>query len=91
MRIIDTSAASETAEVHIVDDYKYDYRPVGVSISASATVSIQGRLQDDMDWVELHNFTSSGMEMVGVAKFIRAVVTGNTGTVKANIAVERKR
>lgn len=54
---------------------------VQVDISATATVSIQGRLTSQSGWVELASITSSAIQPLARVPFLRFAITGNSGEV----------
>lgn len=83
MRILSTAAASADGEAYFTQfETRGTYRPVHVDIAGSGTVSVQGRAAPDLDWVELHEFTATGAEMVAAMREVRAVVSGGGGAVE---------
>lgn len=54
---------------------------VQVSISASAAVSVQGRLSAEAPWYELIAITSNSIQPIAALPYLQFVVTGNSGTV----------
>lgn len=91
MRLIQTSSASDTgATVRIPDAYRYTYRPVQVTLTGSATVSIQGRVSGSHDFVELYSATANAIEMIAVMREMQVVVTGNDGDVLVDFDVRER-
>lgn len=82
-----TDAAVTTEFFHINDTRRGTYRIVQVAVSASAMVQIQGRLKAQMPWHTIETFTESGAKSVALFTHMRLVLTGNTGTVSAEIDV----
>lgn len=62
-----------------------EFRLVQVDISVAGTVSIQGRLGESFEWVEVTSFTASGGASISLYPQMQAVITGNTGVVDAAI------
>lgn len=82
-----TDAEVTTEFFHITDKRRGTYRIVQVAITASALLSIQGRLTSVMPWHTIETFTESGAKSVALFTHMRLVVTGNTGTASAEIDV----
>lgn len=58
---------------------------VQVAISASAIVSVKGRLSADAPWVELTSITTDTIQPIAALPYLRFDVTGNSGTVDAYV------
>lgn len=56
-----------------------------VFISASALMVIEGRGHPSHHWHELARFTASTVQTIPANSEVRAVVTGNTGTVAVRV------
>lgn len=80
-------AALDTQAAGIEFGAQGDYRLVQCTISAAASVVVQGRLAPDQVWADLHTFTESGIASILMAPQMRLSITGNTGTVTADAAV----
>ncbi len=76
------AGATATSAEATVQDRRYK-RPLQVVISLAATVTLEGRVNPSMPWVQLAQVIASGYTMVDVLPEIRATIAGNTGTVDA--------
>lgn len=86
MRLIDTTDASLDGDSFVTQGFnRGGWRAVQVEITTAATVTVQGRCAADMPWVDLVEMTESGADMVSHMPRMRAVVTGNTGTVRVEL------
>lgn len=82
--VTNTGAQPEVSHANVAER---DKATVQVAISATATVSVQGRLGPSFPWVELESVTNSGITVVDAMPEYRADVTANTGQVDAAIAL----
>jgi len=76
------TAASDESDVLTLNKVSgKDELTVQVSISASAVVSVQGRLSADAPWVELTSITTSTIQPLALVTQLKFVLSGNNGTV----------
>ena len=80
---ISTPSESFTSQV-LTASHVEKREPVYIqtNLSAPATVRIQGRLEDDMPWVDLRAVTEDGIYSLQAADEMRIVVEGNAGRVQ---------
>lgn len=82
--VTNTGAQPEASHANAA---KRDKAAVQVEISATATVSIQGRLGPGYSWFELANVSASGITEVMAVPEYRVNITANSGQVDAAVAV----
>lgn len=78
-----TTGTSETIALNKISGK--DEFAVQVTISSSASVSVQGRLSADAPWVELVALTTNAIQILALMGQVRFVVTSNTGTVDVHM------
>lgn len=82
--IDDVTASNYTSEVITLNKIAgKDELTVQISITASATVSVQGRLSSDADWFELVSIVANAIQPLALITQLRFVLTGNNGVVNA--------
>lgn len=80
----DFTSSSGTSEIVSLNRVSgKDELAVQVSISAAATVTVEGRLSVDAPWVSLTELTADGIQPIALVTQLRFSVSGNTGTVNA--------
>lgn len=77
----ETGAAVTSPTVEVGVRVRKEYRIVQASVTAAGNIVIEGRTDPAMPWVTAHTFTASGAVSLALFKEMRAVLTGNTGTV----------
>jgi len=84
MRLIDnvttTTATSDVLTVPRQHRNK-TYTPIYVSITAAATVVLEGSSDPNLPFVPIETLTASTMKAMVTPRLLRVTITGNTGAV----------
>lgn len=80
-KILNITDNSTQGPINIRKSDDLDELTIQVSISAAATVSVQGRLSNDAPWVELISITADALQPIAMVPYLQFVITANTGSV----------
>lgn len=80
-KILNVTSNGTQGPINILKHDELDELTVQVSISAAATVSVQGRLSNDAPWMELISMTADALQPIAMVPYLQFVITGNTGSV----------
>ena len=89
IRILDTLSGTATG-----DAYKTEWggrlapRLCQVEMTSTGTVTVQGRMESDMSWIDVATFTTTSAQFCQVFYQMRATCTANAGQVKVTLDAE---
>lgn len=80
-KILNVTTNGPQGPINILKSDDLDELTIQVSVSAVATVSVQGRLSNGAPWMELVSITADSIQPIAMVPYLLFVITGNTGSV----------